>query len=716
SDYYLASIANEYMNVKEVGQYINSNLASSPENTIHIQAFKNINFLDSDDWTFGFYKFKDFDRKKGGFSSKWKDKTFDANEWNHLAVFLSQSYQQNYIADKFKASVSFSLLTQDKGMIAENIIESDELVIPYSGDINFLDKKRFDFYFYFTEDIIASNCKLRMNIISEDHSILESQDIGIVVGEYTSNLLLLENAYFEGKPESDIHLTFSDALNMASINETSLKLLNTSNVNLEYSTTYSIETNTLVINPSNDLTGDFSLTLSPGLEGITVGYFDSDNDGAPGPDLELDFDISYINPKFEASKTENYVNETIRFYNQSELVNTSASNILWDFGDGNTSTSENPYHTFDVAGSYPVSLTIQAANGNSYTLAKENYITINSFNEGHDLGLWLLELDNEWLTPDQNLGFEFFVRNFGDYTESDYEILYTLRNQNGQVVAQDVETGESVPATTSTSKYDLSLSLDPLPEGFYSFVVQIRGNQDCALANNTETRNIYIGDGNPFETYEYINNGQLYYKDVKRNLEGSGYSISVDDHDSNHAWVKVYKDDGTFYERRYVAVGELEFFNAYQLCLVYKSEFSSTETAWCFGIPGNQITFSPSKLIVEADQIGTYNVLSNEEDDRPTIDCYLDGGEETAIVSTWYKRVYTNALPFSNVYFDVKPPLSAERKEYTFWVKITADGEFLQKLNIEVIDPQPNFSVSINENTINTGPGLSSSIFIELDT
>ncbi len=716
ADYYLASIANEYMNVKEVGQYINSNLASAPGNEVYVKTFRNINFLNSEDWSFGFYRFRDFDRKKGGFSSKWKDKSFDANEWNHLAVFLSQSYQQNYIANKFKATISFSLLTQDNRMIAENIIESEELVIPYAGDMNYLDKTRFDFYFYFTEDIVAGNCKLRMNVISEDHTVLKSQDIGIVVGEYTSNLLELENAYFEGKPDADIQLTFSDALKLSSVNETTVKLINSVNVPLDYSTTFDSETNTLSVHPLNALEGDFSVILSPYLEGTVLGYFDSDHDGLLGPELVLNYNISYVNTSFNVSTQENYQYKNIRFYNQSETVNTAVQSVLWDFGDGQTSSEENPYHSYTDAGQYSVTLNVLAENGTNYRLTKEDYVTINSYNEGHDLGLWLLSLDSEWLTPGQDLGFGFFVRNFGDYPESDYEIAYTLSDINGQLVAQDVITGEAVEPSTSTSKYNLTLDIDPLPEGFYSFQVKILGNPDCAMANNSELRNIYIGNGNPFETYEYINNGQLYYKDVKRSLEGSGYSISVDDHDVNHAWVEVFKDDGSFYERRYVAVGELEFFNAFQLCLVYKSEFGDIETAWCFGIPGDQVSFSPAKIVVEANKTGTYNVVSNEEDKTPFIVYYPDGGEDIDIVGSWYNYDYTKDLPYSNVYFDIRPPLTAERREYTFWVKMTADGEFLQKLAIEVIDPQPDFSVSLSDNNISTGQGMHSSIFINLDT
>lgn len=48
----------------------------------------------------------------------------------------------------------------------------------------------------------------------------------------------------------------------------------------------------------------------------------------------------------------------------------------WDFGDGNTSTAQNPVHTYDENGTYDVSLTVTNSLGaDTYTL--QDYITVN---------------------------------------------------------------------------------------------------------------------------------------------------------------------------------------------------------------------------------------------------------------------------------------------------------------------------------------------------
>ncbi len=52
------------------------------------------------------------------------------------------------------------------------------------------------------------------------------------------------------------------------------------------------------------------------------------------------------------------------------------SEWLWDFGDGNSSTEQNPLHVYETADSFSVSLTVEGPDGLN-TLVKENYIVVN---------------------------------------------------------------------------------------------------------------------------------------------------------------------------------------------------------------------------------------------------------------------------------------------------------------------------------------------------
>jgi len=65
-------------------------------------------------------------------------------------------------------------------------------------------------------------------------------------------------------------------------------------------------------------------------------------------------------------------NLTILLENNS----TNAISYLWNFGDGNTSTSANPTHTYTTAGTYTVSLIAYGAGGCNDTVTHQNYIVI----------------------------------------------------------------------------------------------------------------------------------------------------------------------------------------------------------------------------------------------------------------------------------------------------------------------------------------------------
>lgn len=75
---------------------------------------------------------------------------------------------------------------------------------------------------------------------------------------------------------------------------------------------------------------------------------------------------------FSANKTNPAVNETISFTDESAFAPTSWA---WDFGDGTTSTEQNPTHEYTEVGTYTVQLTVENENG-SDTEIKENYIIV----------------------------------------------------------------------------------------------------------------------------------------------------------------------------------------------------------------------------------------------------------------------------------------------------------------------------------------------------
>lgn len=70
------------------------------------------------------------------------------------------------------------------------------------------------------------------------------------------------------------------------------------------------------------------------------------------------------------------VNTQAGFTNQSTPGSSQIISYTWDFGDGNSSTSANPVHTYTAPGVYTVTLVVQAANGQADSEVKVNYITV----------------------------------------------------------------------------------------------------------------------------------------------------------------------------------------------------------------------------------------------------------------------------------------------------------------------------------------------------
>lgn len=88
----------------------------------------------------------------------------------------------------------------------------------------------------------------------------------------------------------------------------------------------------------------------------------------------LYFSAHFI-PKQEYENGFNYKNtclgENTRFYlNNPE----DAVSVIWDFGDGNTSTDFNPSHVYSSSDSYLVELIITANDGIDYHFEETIYI------------------------------------------------------------------------------------------------------------------------------------------------------------------------------------------------------------------------------------------------------------------------------------------------------------------------------------------------------
>ncbi len=136
---------------------------------------------------------------------------------------------------------------------------------------------------------------------------------------------------------------------------------------------------------------------------------------------------------------------SVQFTNQSQ----GGSSFFWDFGDGNTSTDENPVHTFSAPGNYEVTLTV--SNGPcGATLAKTISVIPNAVDETAWPGLRI------YPNPSQGI----FHLDFGPQASPE-KIEIQVFNCLGQVVFK-----------TETPERETNLDMSDLPAGVYFLILK----------------------------------------------------------------------------------------------------------------------------------------------------------------------------------------------------------------------------------------------------
>jgi PKD repeat protein len=127
----------------------------------------------------------------------------------------------------------------------------------------------------------------------------------------------------------------------------------------------------------------------------------------------------------------------------TDMSTGTVTSWLWDFGDGKTSTAQNPTNTYMKEGKYTVSLTVSGSCGED-TETKVNYIIVLSERvEPASLSCSGLYISPQQVKPGDEVTISINVANSGGETGSYNAVLYI----NGAV-----ETSQSVSVAGGTSK------------------------------------------------------------------------------------------------------------------------------------------------------------------------------------------------------------------------------------------------------------------------
>ncbi len=129
-------------------------------------------------------------------------------------------------------------------------------------------------------------------------------------------------------------------------------------------------------------TQEFDLAGS-GLDEAYYVLVRDDGDGAnTGPAPGADIDAIEVFPvcaapvvDFTATPTSGGAPLAVQFTNAIDVTPGCLDAVLWEFGDGDTSSDSNPAHTYTTPGVYTVTLTVSGTGGDDEAI-REDYITV----------------------------------------------------------------------------------------------------------------------------------------------------------------------------------------------------------------------------------------------------------------------------------------------------------------------------------------------------
>ncbi len=203
---------------------------------------------------------------------------------------------------------------------------------------------------------------------------------------------------------------------------------------------------------------------------------------------------------FYTDKTDVLAGENVKFTNTS----TESYSYMWDFGDGNTSKSENPAHIYENSGEYTVALTAFSKNENKTNTdslqinVKANEIQFNG--KIFELSKGMIEFNGNWIGDPplfnlnlylynkellqtgigQLLFIEFWSPSSNDITYGEYMFSYYPQGYSytyaALVVDIDLNTGQEIFYECSAGLINVSRN-----DGEYVFDISLYTNDGLSI-------------------------------------------------------------------------------------------------------------------------------------------------------------------------------------------------------------------------------------------
>lgn len=211
------------------------------------------------------------------------------------------------------------------------------------------------------------------------------------------------------------------------------------------------------------------------------------NTGAANNTYEYDIDFYDVPQASDSLEiVSSCLADTFFFYNTSEGV---LSNVLWDFGDGNTSTLNNPVHIFDTLGDYTVILIVSSPDNCSDTSTR-NISVVNSFQADFTISSDNICAGEEiQFTDETRGGANTWEWDFGDGNGSTLENPTHTYQNSGNYTVQLLASDAFTPGCAPDS---VSIDVEVFPSASADFSVEDTACQSQFVALDSISQNSTI--------------------------------------------------------------------------------------------------------------------------------------------------------------------------------------------------------------------------------
>ncbi|MFC1556078.1 carboxypeptidase regulatory-like domain-containing protein [candidate division KSB1 bacterium] len=603
------------------------------------------------------------------FPSSWRRKPPIPNKINLLTLIVDGKFRSStnpiYCAED--VSISLSIYDSDDVSLCEDLITTDEFDIYNWSSTSFWRFKRMDFGVFIPQRFAEKNWVIKVNIYEDSNPI----------GEF----FISGAASMAGIPPSQPSGVIAEK-----ISDTSIQLTwdaNTESDFKEYkiyrstSSNFQVSSQTLLATSSSIEYTDNNIQKGRTYFYKITAVDNDDNESQPSDEVSLVSATSLI-VSFDLSEYETQVNNevfvtgTIR--NERSIVVEGADVFvtLPELGitTGSTITDENG--NFSISFLAPQSIgsyTVRVTSNFEFTSGTQTKtITINGVpEEGHDIRISYSKLSTTAAEIGESITIDAGFTNDGDFTEEDVVVTFKLKDPSGNIV--DSESLElDLQAGYSSSTYSKTLTTEASgASGTYTIEVEAGLWNDWTPANNKKSFSIYVGELQEFDQYA-LNNLMGSY--INRDINVGNYTLHIENIASTYVRYHILKYGSEIASNEEMIDNEMRLYDGNQLMVILETYDDDDNLAYFYiGTPTSTVVVSPGTVVQKVGQAATYRITAPSSS-RIKSDVEILYGADSPVIDTWSVQTeIIDELEYKRDMF-ITIPMSAEIKEYEFWVKI----------------------------------------------